>query len=443
VVIKVLSHELVQDLYARQKFEQEVEALVRVKHVVHVRDSGTLADGKPYFVMDYVEGATLKSQIESDAVDLKRAASILRQLGAVLTQVHQKGIVHRDLKPANVMLTNGDDSVVLLDFGIARVQDSVVASDTVTDVSPGTPPYMSPEQLSHETITPASDVYSMGVVAYEMIFGEKPFDPDAAQGLLALQRKGIGKLPPKISITAQHILRRALSFNSQNRYSSAQEFGDQLAAALLTPSVLPRIDLWPVAKVFGALLILAVLSLGIYKYWRKDTGPNNSFNYWLNIQNVSAGKEYKSNGEEVFNNGDKFQLNVQTPVPAFIYIFYEGPSNDTNFRMLYPNPATNGGNASVGANQTVQCGWMTFQGPPGDENFSLVWSLNAVPQLETAKTEAFNDPRGGLTNQNLLAVKKFLRSQSHVSVWHYKADQRATPRGKGDILVVLAQFKHR
>ena len=138
VAIKVLSHALVQDSYSRQKFEQEVEALVRIKQVVRVRDSGELPDGKPYFVMDYVEGHTLKSQLESDAIDLKRAASILKQIGAVLTHVHEKGIVHRDLKPANVMLTSGDDSVVLLDFGIAKVKDSLVAPDTIIDVIPGT-----------------------------------------------------------------------------------------------------------------------------------------------------------------------------------------------------------------------------------------------------------------------------------------------------------------
>src|SRR5689334_21583721 len=184
VVIKVLSSELVQDSYARKKFEQEVDALVRIKHpnVVRVRDSGRLRDGKPYIVMDYVEGETLRSQI-NDGMDLKRAASILQQIGAALAHVHEKGIFHRDLKPENVMLTSGDDSVVLLDFGIAKVQHSLVAPTTVIDVIPGTLVYMSPEQLrGDKDITFASDIYSMGVVAYEMIFGERPFE---------VQHKGI------------------------------------------------------------------------------------------------------------------------------------------------------------------------------------------------------------------------------------------------------------
>jgi serine/threonine protein kinase len=445
VVVKVLSSELVQDSYARQKFEQEIEALIRIKHpnVVRVRDSSRLPDGKPYIVMDYVEGETLRSQITSDGMDLKRAASILQQIGAALGHIHERGIFHRDLKPENVMLTSGNDSVVLLDFGIAKVKDSLVGATTVNDVFPGTLAYMSPEQLRRQEITAASDIYSMGVLAYEMVCGERPFDPASSPDLLQLQRKGARQLPKHVPAQARHMIRRALSFDPQNRNRNAREFGDKLARALLyTPGpLIPTL-----AKVLGGIIIVALVFYGLTWIIDGKREPNRTFSYFLMVQKVRDGALFKSNGDEdIFENGDKFQLNVLTPVPAYLYVFNEGPSDsgETNFRMIYPNPGKNGGAASLGANQPFQSEWMTFHGAPGDENFWFVWSLTEVPQLEPVKAEAFNHPRGGLTDQNLVAVKEFLRTQPLATVYHYKADQTAKPRGKGDMLVALAQFKHR
>jgi len=448
VVIKVLSPELVQDSYARKKFEQEIEALRRITHtnVARVLDAGSLPDGKPYIVMLYVEGETLRSQITSDGIDLNRAASILQEIGTALSHVHEKGVFHRDLKPENIILAPGTDSVVLVDFGIAKVKDSLIAPTTVTRVSAGTLVYMSPEQLRGEEITAASDIYSMGVIAYEMVLGERPFDPTSTPDLLDLQRKRIGKLPQKVPIKAQHIIRRALSFDPKYRYRNAKEFGDKLADALVTSSN-SVIDLSVVAKAFSGLLVLALLSFGIYKYIvdRKiDRTSNRSFTYWLMVR-----KDYqepsKSNGEETFDNGNKFQLNVLTPTTGYLYIMKEDPpsTNGISFRMIFPNQDTNNGSASLGANQTIQTEWFTFQGPAGDENFWMVWSLTPVSQLEAAKTEAFKQPRAGLSDPTLTAVKEFLRTQPLATIYHYKAEQNAKPRGKSDILVALVQFKHR
>lgn len=453
VILKTLSRALAHDEFAQQRFKQEVEALLRLDHqnVIRVQDSDRLPDGRPYFVMPNIVGKTLRSEITTNGMDLKRVASILRQIGSALTHVHENGICHRDLKPENIILKSGTDSVVLIDFGIARVNESLVDLDTLISVSAGTPPYMSPEQHRHEKeITPASDVYSMGVVAYEMIFGERPFNPvaNSDSDWLELLREGIGKFPPKLSTTAQHLLRRALSFDPQNRNRSAKDFGDKLADALLPPTG-TGIPLWPVARVFGALLILAGLSFGFYKYWSwKDARQNRTFTYWLMVQERD-GKDYttprKSNGEEPFRNGDKFQLNVETPVSAYLYVFEEGSQElgDTNFRMIYPNQATNNGSAGLGPDQSIQSDWMTFPDTAGTENFWFVWSLTPVPQLESAKTEAFKHPGGGLTDQPLIAVKEFLQTKKPASVWHFKAEQNAKPREKSDLIIALAQFKHR
>jgi hypothetical protein len=129
-------------------------------------------------------------------------------------------------------------------------------------------------------------------------------------------------------------------------------------------------------------------------------------------------------------------------------VLNEGPpeQNDTNFTMIYPRKTTNNGSATMGANQSIQSDWIIFRGPAGNENFWLVWSLSPVSQLESSKQEAFNHSRGGLTDNDLVAVKEFLRTKQlevRVRVYHYNANQNAVVRGPGDLLITLAQFKHR
>ena len=242
VVIKVLLEASVKDDYVVRKFRQEVEALSRIDHpgVVSVLGAGELPDGKPYIVMQYVKGETLRSEIPIEGMDLERAALILKQIGAALEHVHEQGILHRDLKPDNIMLQSLKDTelVKVVDFGIAKVKDSVVAPSTVDKVPVGTVLYMSPEQLrGGERLTAASDIYSMGVIAYEMVTGRRPFTPTSAPQLLELHRAGVRVKPidlrSSLSTEAQAIILRALSFERAERYQSAAEFGDSLARALL------------------------------------------------------------------------------------------------------------------------------------------------------------------------------------------------------------------
>lgn len=464
VVIKVLAEELRDDPNARERFKKEGEALSRIHHegVVEVLDKGEVPDGRPFIAMQYVEGETLRSHIPGEGMNLERAASILKQIGAALEHVHEKGIFHRDLKPENMMLKGVTDSVVLVDFGIAKVKDSIVARTTATGASAGTLVYMSPEQLRGEQITSASDVYSMALIAYEMVTGRRPFNPASASQLLDLQRKGVqikpSALRPGVSPKADEVILRGMSFNVKTRYRRAGEFGHHLAGALKNEETRKNGRRMKSMKEFAALIVLTIIvsAAGLFAYSRcngNDRPPNRSFTYYLMIQEVRDGKNYgdpvKSHGDkETFERGDKFQLNVESPAPAFLYVLNEGPpeQNDTNFTMIYPRKEINGGSATLGANQTIQSDWITFRGPAGTENFWLVWSVSPVSELESAKTEAFNHPRGGLSDKTLAAVKDFLRAKQlevKVTVFHYTATQNAIARGRGDLLITLAQFKHR
>jgi len=157
---------------------------------------------------------------------------------------------------------------------------------------------------------------------------------------------------------------------------------------------------------------------------------------------------YPSAGQEIFESGDKFRLNVASSDPGYLYLFNEGSPepNGTSFTIIYPTPATNNGSATIGADQWVHTGWNKFTGQPGTENFWFAWSTTAIAQLESAKAEAFNRENGTLSNESLDSVKKFLTRMENEGKTRYATDkdsQQVTVRGAGDVLVRMVRFKHR
>lgn len=243
VVIKVLlaeSEASMHNPWFRQKFEQEVEALVRIDHpgVVGVIDAGATPDGKPFFVMQYVEGTNLRAVIADAPLPFARVAEIIRQLGAALSAIHDKGIVHRDLKPENIMVQRLDDRealVKIIDFGIATVKDSRIAASGEKTKVVGALPYMAPEQL-RGTPEPASDIWALGVITYELLTGRLPFYAETILHLYDLQRVGVGARPqslrPEIPAAAEAAILKALSFDAAERFVRARDFADTLSYAL-------------------------------------------------------------------------------------------------------------------------------------------------------------------------------------------------------------------
>jgi serine/threonine protein kinase len=241
VVVKVLLDEAFQSEYVVQKFRQEAEALSRIDHpgIVGIIDSGELRNGRPFIIMQYVEGVTLRSVISPEGMNLERAAELLKQMGRALAAAHNRGILHRDLKPDNIMLQNlghGEEQIKIIDFGIAKVKDSVVAPSTSLNLSPGTVAYMAPEQLNGRPITPATDIFALGAIAYEMVTGRKPFNPETGFELLRMQETGVRVKPadlrPSLPTKAQETILKALHFNPVDRYTAPREFADAFAGAI-------------------------------------------------------------------------------------------------------------------------------------------------------------------------------------------------------------------
>jgi serine/threonine protein kinase len=242
VVVKLLLEETCKDEYILKKFRQEMEALSRIHHpgVIGIIDSGELTDGKPFIVMEYVDGVNLRSVLKPEGMNLERAAGIIKQIGRALSAAHDKGIFHRDLKPENIMLQDlghDEELVKIIDFGIAKIKQSVIAPSTATTATAGTIGYMAPEQLCAKPVAAAADVYSLGVIAYEMVAGRRPFNPETPFELLEMQRAGVRIKPvdlrPSLSLQAQQSILKALSFEPNERYHTARDFGDELAGALM------------------------------------------------------------------------------------------------------------------------------------------------------------------------------------------------------------------
>lgn len=193
VAVKILKAEYAQEPEVVDRFMREAKTMARLRHkgACVIFDAGQLPDARPFMVMEYVEGKTLSDVLAAEGrFTPSRAVHIAVEICAVLEAAHACGIIHRDLKPSNIML--GASGVSVLDFGIAKVfapdaEATRTFATTDSGILVGTPRYMSPEQCTGEDVSPASDLYSVGVLLYEMLAGRPPFTDALATSVLIKQ----------------------------------------------------------------------------------------------------------------------------------------------------------------------------------------------------------------------------------------------------------------
>jgi serine/threonine-protein kinase len=235
VAVKVLHERFAQDAQFVERFRREAAAAAGLMHpnVVGVFDRGEV-DGTYYIAMEYVEGSSLKDLIDR-GLNVPQAVEITRQILAAEKFAHEHGIVHRDIKPQNVIVDPAG-RVRVLDFGIARAGASEI---TQTGSVMGTAQYLSPEQAQGLDVAPSSDLYSTGVVLYEMLTGRVPFDGDSA---VAVALKQVSEQPappsslnPAVPPALDAVVLRALAKDPANRFVSAEEFSRALDVAEADP----------------------------------------------------------------------------------------------------------------------------------------------------------------------------------------------------------------
>ena len=222
-----------QDERLISRFEREAKALARLTdaHIVQIIDYGE-SEGRPFLVMPFLAGGTLKQRLQGKPIPWKDAAKTLLPIANELAYAHRQGIVHRDIKPSNILFTKSGDPM-LTDFGIAKVSSEGSTMDaTGTSVTMGTPEYMAPEQVLGQGVDARADIYSLGVVFYEMITGRKPFQADTPVAVLLKQANDPLPRPKRFARDlpepVEYILVKALAKKPEDRYQSMAGFHDAL-----------------------------------------------------------------------------------------------------------------------------------------------------------------------------------------------------------------------
>jgi serine/threonine protein kinase len=243
VALKLLHTELGNVDDAPRRFEREAQSASRLNHpnIIAVTDFGRAASGQLFLVMEYVPGMALADLLERGPLPAARAVQVVRQILDGLEHAHLQGVIHRDLKPANIMLATYADPrqaevVKILDFGIAKMSQAAEGEVPLTQGAMvfGTPSYMSPEQATAQEADVRSDLYSCGVMLFEMLTGRKPFVADDLVKVMALQ---VTAPPPRLTAVApqlrvpaalEAVVMRALEKDRARRFQSAAEFRQAL-----------------------------------------------------------------------------------------------------------------------------------------------------------------------------------------------------------------------
>ena len=297
VALKFLPEELAKNPEALERFQREARAASALNHphICTIHDLGQ-HEGKPFLVMELLEGHTLQTRIEERSLDTQQVIELGSQMADALSAAHDKGIVHRDLKPSNLFVTTRGD-LKILDFGLAKQRtekdepDSAMPTERAEEMlttpgsTMGTVAYMSPEQARGEPLDARTDLFSSGVVLYQMATGSLPFDGGTSAIIFS---EILGKAPtpatqvnPAVSPGLQEVLNKALEKDRNLRYQSAADMradlqrlirdsGTQSVAAV--PAVIPAESRWP-GHLWSALAILGLIIVGAI-YLLRDKDPS-------------------------------------------------------------------------------------------------------------------------------------------------------------------------
>jgi serine/threonine protein kinase len=245
VAIKVLPGQLAESKEFTKRFQQEAHIIARLEHahILPVFDYGE-SEGISYFVMRYLEAGTLKNKMEAGPLSLTEIDQIFTQLTSALSYAHSHGVIHRDLKPANALI-DSQGNLFLTDFGIAKLLADASPRLTQTDAIMGTPAYISPEQAQAQTVDQRSDIYSLGIILYEMVTGRVPYVADTPLAVILKHVSAPLPMPSSIKTdipeAIETVILKALAKDPDDRFATVAEFVSAWKRALDEKRFAPRV----------------------------------------------------------------------------------------------------------------------------------------------------------------------------------------------------------
>jgi serine/threonine protein kinase/tetratricopeptide (TPR) repeat protein len=337
VALKFLPEELEDDARTRERFLREAKSAAALDHpfICKIYETGEW-DGKTFIAMEYIEGKTLEDRMEQAPLTLKDAVRITLEIAEALENAHKTGIVHRDLKPANIMITSQGHTKVM-DFGLAKrvlpgggtaelTRTLTQASITEQGSIAGTIAYMSPEQAKGEKVDTRSDIFSLGIILYEMLSGKHPFSkPSPIETLTSILRDAVPPphiTPKSVNPVLNPILRKALAKKPADRYQNIADFANDLRKAQTETGFRIRIPLRTLSIVGASVLIIALAVVGIL-WLRHPSGKTASKPAKTGQKPISvliADFENKT-GDPVFNGAIEQLLGISLEGASFISVY--------------------------------------------------------------------------------------------------------------------------
>lgn len=507
VALKVLSRDVSSDKRRMQRFRQEakVASSLNQPNILTIFEFGEV-DGLTFLATEYIDGQTLRDYLHGKRFKLGEILDIAIQVLAALDAAHEAHIVHRDIKPENVMIRRRDHVVKVLDFGLAKLtekgssvltdhdadSEAATAVKTTPGLLMGTINYMSPEQAQTHAIDERTDIWSTGVMLYEMVTGAMPFKgATSSHTIVQILEKDPVPLSQRAKVPAEleRIVLKAMAKSPDDRYQTAKdmlidlrnlkrhldlEAEIQRTSSPSQPRATVVTDETPYQPkktrvLVYTLITMAVVTAAIFgiNIWRSSRARSaaappvtpaapvteRSVTYWITVQKFRNGRPYQKPftqpGEMIFEADYQIRVNIRSPQPGYLYILNEGPgeaSAQPEFVVVFPSSTANNGSPVVAADQLVQIpeqSWLKFDTQEGTEKLWLVFAENAVPELGAVETFANTRTRGLINDpvQNR-SIQNFLTTHSATKPESEKSQTLTTLKAPGKLLVYAIKLEH-
>jgi serine/threonine protein kinase len=457
----------------RRNFTLEYNALLKIEsnYVVQVLAFGKLDDDRPFIVQEYIHGMNALELLSDETakkhqLNFSDVANIIEKAGRGLTAAHEKRVLHLDVKPANIMVSDGGDVVKLIDFNAAAVAFPITPVTTVLlPQTWGTPGYASPEQIATMELgidpvelTPASDIYSLAVTAYQLLTGKMPSGNTNA-----------GKLRAGVSQEIDELLNKALDSDPSRRPQSAKQFGQDLANALrrigskdaeIVEGDRGQRQLKPLRTLFAVAAVILLLLVGGYIGWlilsskpsglapitsttptvpseKRPASIPRSFTYWLDLTRTVDGKPaggvIKASGKEVFIYRDSIVMNFVSPQTGYMYLLNEGRNYKDAITFYFE------GKFRVRANERLSSTRLGFDNKAGIESFWVLFSNSPVTLLEE-----YDSPRE-IPIEKTEQLRNFLTQYviAESSAKEDMANAQTNVESSGDTIAYKIDLRHR